>query len=305
MQDVIVIGSGPAGMNAALYTARANLATTVVAGPQLGGQVSLTWEIDNYLGFHEDLTGAELTERMVRHVEKFGVELVYDEAVKVDFLGQPLRVHTYGGELAARAVVIASGASAKRLRVPGEQDFIGRGVSYCATCDGAFFRGEDVVVVGGGDSAVEEALFLTRFANSVRIIHRRDELRAGPQLQERAQANDKIAFVWNTAVQEIVGNGKVSRVHVQRTDTGEASVLDATGVFIFIGHYPNSELFREVVDMDSHGYILVDERMRTNVPGVFAAGEIMDPLWRQVATSVGQGCAAGMSVESYLGALEL
>jgi thioredoxin reductase (NADPH) len=298
--DVIVIGSGPAGLNAALYTARANLATTVVVGPQLGGQVSLTWEIDNYLGFHEDLTGAELTERMVKHAEKFGAELAYDEVIGVDFSGQPLRVRTYGGELAARAVIISAGASARRLGVPGEEELTGRGVSYCATCDGAFFRGEDVLVVGGGDSAVEEALFLTRFARSVRLVHRRGELRAGRQLIARAMANDKISILWHTSVQEILGNAKVSQVRSQRTDTGEVGLLDATGVFIFIGHTPNSEAFQGVIDMDSHGYVLVDERMRTNVPGVFAAGEIMDPIWRQVATSVGQGCAAGMAAERYL-----
>lgn len=304
MHDVIVIGSGPAGLNAALYTARANLSTQVIVGPQLGGQVSITYEIDNYLGFYEDMTGAELTERMVRHVEKFGTELVYDVIDAVDFTGPVLKIMTDGsGVLEARAVVVAAGASATRLGVPGEEAFTGHGVSYCATCDGAFFKGEDVVVVGGGDSAAEEALFLTRFASSVRLIHRRDALRAGPQLQERILANPKIGFEWNTVVKEILGNGTVNQLKVERLPTGESAVLDATGVFIFVGHYPNSDPYNGVLEMDSHGYILVDEHMRTNIPGVFAAGEIMDPLWRQVATSVGQGAAAGMAVEAYLGAL--
>jgi thioredoxin reductase (NADPH) len=304
MVDVVVIGSGPAGLSAALYTGRANLSTQVVAGPQIGGQVALTWEIDNYLGFPETLSGAELTERMLQHAQKFGAEVLYDEVTGVDFGGQPLKVHTYGGTLEARAVVVAAGASSRKLGVPGEKEFTGRGVSYCATCDGAFFKGQDVLVVGGGDSAVEEALFLTRFANSVRIVHRRDALRAGVQLQERARANPRIGFVWNTVIDSVAGDGKVERVAVHRVDTGEAGELAATGVFVFIGHYPNSELYQGVLAMDSHGYLQVDERMRTSVPGVFAAGEIADPVWKQVASSVGQGAQAGMAVQSYLGALD-
>lgn len=300
MHDVIVIGSGPAGMNAALYTARANLDTLVIVGPQLGGQVAITWEIDNYLGFIDNPSGADLTDLMVKHVEKFGAELLYDEATAVDFTSRPFCVTTYGGVRQADAVVIASGASATRLGVPGEEAFIGRGVSYCATCDGAFFKGEDVVVVGGGDSAVEEALFLTRFADSVLVVHRRDQLRAGPNLQDRAFGNDKIRFMWDTVVDEIRGDAKVASVALRNTETGKTSQRDATGVFIFVGHYPNSKIFADAVAMDDHGYVLVDESMRTSVPGVFAAGEIMDPLWRQVATSVGQGCQAGMAVESYL-----
>jgi thioredoxin reductase (NADPH) len=304
MVDVVVIGSGPAGLSAALYTARANLSTRVIAGPQMGGQVSLTWEIENYLGFPEGLTGAELTDRMVKHAEKFGAELVLDEVTGVDFGARPFTVRTYGGQVEARAVVVAAGASSRTLNVPGEKELTGRGVSYCATCDGAFFRDHDVLVVGGGDSALEEAIFLTRFARSVRIVHRRDSLRAGPQLQARAEANPKISFVWNTAVDEIRGPGKVQAVAVRRVDTGAAAVLDATGVFVFIGHFPNSDLYAGVLDMDRHGYLQVNERMMTSVPGVFAAGEIADPFWKQVASSVGQGAQAGMAVQSWLGALE-
>jgi thioredoxin reductase (NADPH) len=303
MLDVVVVGSGPAGLSAALYTARANLSTRILAGPQLGGQVSLTWEIDNYLGFPETLSGQELTERMVQHAEKFGAEMVYDEATGVDFGASPFVVHTYGGPVEARSVIVAAGAAARKLAVPGEDSFLGRGVSYCATCDGAFFKGQDVLVVGGGDSALEEALFLTRFAHSVRLVHRRDTFRAGPQLQERVAKNPKIDYVWNTVVDEIRGNGKVESVAVHRLDTGAAEVLDATGIFIFIGHLPNSDAYRGTLDMDSHGYLVVDERMMTNVPGVFACGEIADPVWKQVATSVGQGAQAGMSAQAWLGQL--
>lgn len=300
MEDVIVVGSGPAGMTAALYTARGNRTTKIITGPQLGGQVSLTWELDNYLGFHEDFSGAEFVERMVKHVERFGAELVYDEVTNVDLSERPFKVTTHGGEMQASALVLALGASARRLGIPGEKELIGRGVSYCATCDAAFFREHDVVVVGGGDSAVEEAIFLTRFASSVRVIHRRDELRAGESLQQRAFANDKISFVWNTVVEEILGEDKVARLRVRRTDTGEEGELETTGVFIFIGHIPNSRMFEGVLDLDEQGYLLTDERMSTSVEGAFAAGEIQDPVWRQVATSVGQGCMAGMSVERYL-----
>lgn len=304
IHDVLVIGSGPAGMTAALYAARAGLDTVVLVGPQLGGQVALTWEIDNYLGLDEDLTGPELVDRMVRHVSKFGARLVYESATAAELEGPIKVVRTNAGAHRARAVIVSAGASSRLLDVPGEKELTGRGVSYCATCDGAFFRGQDVVVVGGGDSALEEALFLTRFASSVTIVHRRDELRAGPQLQERAMAHEKIRFVWNTVVEGIHGEGRVDHVTTRRTDTGEAGRLDATGVFVFIGHFPNSGLFAGTLDMDEHGYVQIDDRMRTNVPGVFACGEIADPVWKQIGTSVGQGVMAGMSVEAFLSSLE-
>lgn len=304
IHDVIVIGSGPAGMSAALYAARANLDTKVIVGPQLGGQVAITYEIDNYLGIFEDLSGEQLTQRMVAHVEKFGAELIYDEVTSLDFSGPVKVVKLYSGELRARAVIVSAGASATKLGVPGEDEFGGRGVSYCATCDGAFFKGHHVLVVGGGDSAMEEALFLTRFADSVRIVHRRDTFRAGPQLQERVFAHPKIEVVWNTVIESIEGERDVTKVNVRNVETDEAGVLDATGVFVFVGHYPNSNLFRGVLDMDEHGYIQIDDRMRTNVPGVYACGEIADPTWKQISTSVGQGAMAGMTVETYLGVLE-
>jgi thioredoxin reductase (NADPH) len=302
IHDVVVIGSGPAGMSAALYAARANLDTVVLVGPQLGGQVAITWELDNYLGFHEDLTGPEFVEHMAKHVQKFGAELRYDMATAVNFDpdGGLHSISTYGGEIQARSVIVSAGASSRKLGVPGEEGFTGKGVSYCATCDGAFFKDHDVVVVGGGDSAMEEAIFLTRFAKSVKVVHRREELRAGPMLQERAFANDKIEFVWNTVIDEIKGNGKVDHVTTRRTDNGEEGRLDVTGVFIFIGHFPNSDAYKGVLDMDEHGYVIIDGHMRTSIPGVFACGEIADPVWRQVATSVGQGAQAGIAVEEYL-----
>jgi thioredoxin reductase (NADPH) len=304
MKDVIVIGSGPAGLTAALYTARANLSTVVITGQQLGGQVSATYEIENYPGFPEPLTGADLVERFTQHAERFGVEMIYDEVIGVDFREPPHRVTTYGGTYEARAVVVAPGASARRLGVPGEQELAGRGVSYCAVCDGAFFKDQDVAVVGGGDSALEEGIFLTRFARSVQVIHRRDAFRAGPAMQARARANAKVSYVLDSVVEAIGGDGKVDRVTVRHVVTGERQDLAVSGVFVFIGHDPNSAVLRDALPLDEHGYVIVDENMATAVPGVFAAGEIMDPRWRQVATSVGQGCAAGLACQRYLGALD-
>ncbi len=304
MDDVVVIGSGPAGLTAAMYTARAELGTKVVTGALLGGQVSLTWEIDNYPGLPNSPHGSELIELMTQQVTRFGAELVYDEARSVDFSGRPLRVICGDAELVSRAVIVACGARARKLGVPGEREFVGRGVSYCATCDGAFFRERDVIVVGGGDSALEEALFLTRYAHSVRVVHRRDSFRAGVQLQKRALSNDKVQVLWNSVVDEIQGAERVERAVVRNVVTGETGELPVSGVFVFIGHEPNSQLFRDVLALDEQGYVKVDEWMATSVPGVFAAGEIMDSRWRQVATSVGQGCAAGMSAVRYLSHLE-
>jgi thioredoxin reductase (NADPH) len=300
-EKVVVIGSGPAGLTAALYAARANLEPLVISGNQLGGQISITWEVENYPGFPDGTTGPELVERMQKHAEHFGTRVMIDEVTEVDFAhGRPFHLKTHGDEIEADAVVIASGASPRRLGIPGEDELIGKGVSFCATCDGFFFRDKDVIVVGGGDSALEEGIFLTRFAKSVDIIHRRDELRAGERLQSRARENEKINFVWNTVVEEIEGNGKVTSVAMRNVQTGEVAKRDIDGVFIFIGHFPNSELYTGQLEMDERGYVEVDSNMMTSVPGVFAAGEIMDPHFRQIATSVGQGCAAGMMLERWL-----
>jgi len=299
-EKVVIIGSGPAGLTAALYTARANLNPVVLAGSQLGGQVAITYEVENYPGFPEGLGGPELVERFQKQAERFGARVVYESVVEVDFThGSPFTIKTDGNTYQAEAVIIATGASARRLGVPGEEEHIGRGVSYCATCDGFFFRGKDVVVVGGGDSALEEALFLTKFASRVRIIHRRDELRAGPILQERARNNEKISFIWNTVVEEIFGEPVVKGVRVRNVKTGEVEELQTDGVFIFIGHDPNSSFFEGQLEM-SNGYVVTDRHMQTSVAGVFAAGEIQDPIYRQVATSVGQGAAAGMTCTRWL-----
>ncbi|HSG17413.1 MAG TPA: thioredoxin-disulfide reductase [Anaerolineae bacterium] len=301
-ERVIVIGSGPAGLTAAIYAARATLEPLVLVGNQLGGQISITAEVENYPGFPEtDLTGPELVDRMVRQAERFGARLEYDEVIEVDFSkGSPFYIKSNAKEYEAESVIVTAGASPRRLGVPGEDEFIGRGVSFCATCDGFFFRGKDVVVIGGGDSALEEGLFLTKFANKVQVIHRRDELRAGPALKRRALANEKIEFVWDTVIDEVVGNGMVSAVQATNIKTNEKSQIDTSGVFIYIGHYPNSKFLEDHLAMDEHGYVITDEKMRTSVPGVFAAGEIQDSIYRQIATSVGQGCAAAMQCEKWL-----
>ncbi|MGH2541769.1 MAG: NAD(P)/FAD-dependent oxidoreductase, partial [Ardenticatenaceae bacterium] len=224
--------------------------------------------------------------------------------IEIDFSGPPHRIKTHGAEYETKAVIVTTGASPRKLDVPGEKEFTGRGVSYCATCDGFFFRDKELLVVGGGDSAIEEGLFLTKFARRVRIVHRRDALRAGVLLQERAFRNDKMEFVWNTELTDITGNGKVEHVRTENTITGEAGELETDGVFIYVGHYPNSHLFEGVLNMDEHGYVLTDERKRTNIPGVFAAGEIADPIFRQAITSAAEGCKAAMQCEKYLSELE-
>jgi thioredoxin reductase (NADPH) len=301
-ERVIVIGSGPAGLTAALYAARAQLEPLVIVGNQVGGQISITAEVENYPGFPElDLTGPELVDKMYRQAEHFGARYEYDEVVEVDFSkGSPFYVKTHGQEYEAESVIVTAGASPRRLGVPGEEEFIGRGVSFCATCDGFFFREKEVVVVGGGDSALEEGLFLTKFANRVRILHRRDELRAGPALKRRAFANKKIEFVWDTVVDEIKGNGMVSAVETRNLKSGDKTEVKTDGIFIYIGHYPNSKFLEGHLVMDEHGYVISDEKMRTSVPGVFAAGEIQDSVYRQIATSVGQGCAAAIQCEKWL-----
>ncbi len=304
IENVIIIGSGPAGLTAALYSARANLTPLVFTGNEIGGQVSITNEVENYPGFPEGLTGPELVDKFQKQSERFGARVEYAEVTEVDFDVHPFRIKSYDNEYKAKAIVIATGASPRRLDVPGEVEFTGRGVSYCATCDGFFFRDKEVVVVGGGDSALEEGVFLTKFASRVSVIHRRDQLRAGHTLQERAKRNEKIDFIWDTVVTEVNGNGAVESLQLKNVKTGEVSTLETEGVFIYIGHYPNSQLFKDKLEMDDHGYLLTDRHTRTSVPGVFAAGEIADPVFRQVVTSAGEGCKAALEVEKYLAELE-
>ena len=304
-EKIIVIGSGPAGLTAALYSARANLQPLVISGSQLGGQISITNEVENYPGFPDGTTGPELVDMMQKQAERFGARILIDEVTEIDLRnGTPFTLKTYGDSFKADAVIIAVGASPKRLDIPGEEAFIGRGVSFCATCDGFFFREKDVVVVGGGDSALEEGIFLTRFANRVQVIHRRDELRAGETLKRRAFANEKVSFIWDNVLEEILGENKVEAVRLKNVKTEQTKEIPTDGVFIFIGHYPNSDLFQDQLEMDERGYLITDEHMMTSVPGVFAAGEIQDPVFRQIATSVGQGCAAAMMAERWLEELE-
>jgi thioredoxin reductase (NADPH) len=303
-ERVVIIGSGPAGFAAALYTARGQLNPVMIAGNTLGGQVSLTHEIENYPGFPGGgLSGADLVERFKEHVEEFGTRIVYDLVTGVDFSkGSPFTVQTTGETYLADSVIVTIGANPRLLDVPGEKEYTGRGVSYCGTCDGFFFRGKDVVVVGGGDSALEESIFLTKFAKSVNVIHRRDSLRAGAALQTRAVKNEKISFTWDTVVEEILAgeNGVVRAVRLKNLKTGEVYEKATDGIFIFIGHTPNSDVFGGQLATDDAGFILTDQLYRTNVNGVFAAGEIQDPVWKQVATSVGQGVSAAMATIKWL-----
>lgn len=307
VENVIIIGSGPAGFTAGLYTARANLNPLLITGNEYGGQVSITYEVENYPGFPESLTGPELVEKMKIQAEKFGTRVEFDYVEEIDMDQHPFVVRTANGkEYFTKSVIIATGARPRYLEIPGEKEFTGKGVSYCATCDGFFFRGRDVIVVGGGDSAVEEALFLTKFATRVRVLHRRDQLRASKILQDRAFSNPKVEFVWNTVVNEVLGDdaGKVRGVVIQNTVTSEVSELQTDGVFIFVGHLPNNNLLQGKLELDEDGHLIADTKMRTNVPGIFAAGEIMDKVYKQVATSVGQGCAAAMQAERWLADVE-
>ena len=307
IENVIIIGSGPSGFTAGLYTARANLNPLLITGNDYGGQVSITYEVENYPGFPESLSGPELVERMKDQAEKFGTRVEFDYVSEIVTDQHPFIVRTAEGkEYRTKSVIVCTGARPRYLEIPGEKEYTGKGVSYCATCDGFFFRGKEVIVVGGGDSAVEEALFLTKFATRVRVLHRRDQLRASKILQERAFSNEKIEFVWNTVVNEVLGDetGKVRGVVVENTVTGETSELQTDGVFIFVGHLPNNNLLQDKFELDEDGHLIVDSKMRTNVPGIFAAGEIMDKVFKQVATSVGQGCAAAMQAERWLADVE-
>ena len=303
-EQVIIIGSGPAGLTAALYTARAQLEPLVFVGDTLGGQVAISSEVENYPGFPEGLTGPELGQLFQKQAERFGARLEYDTITGLDLSVRPFKVTAYGGEREAHALIIATGSSPRKLGVPGEEEFAGRGVSYCATCDGFFYTGREITLVGGGDAAVEEAMFLTRFAARVYQVHRRDRLRADRYMQERAFRNEKIEFVWDTVVDEIVGHQVVSGVRLRNVKTGEERLHPVEGVFVAIGHTPNTKFLGGQVTLDEKGYILTDDRRRTNVPGVYAAGDVQDWMYRQIATSVGDGCRAAMEVEKYIAELE-
>lgn len=297
---VLVLGSGPAGLSAALYAARAELAPVVLTGMELGGQAALTHTIENYPGFPEGVGGQELGELFQKQAERFGAKVEFDTAQSVDLSRRPFKVTTDNGIYLADSLIIATGARPNHLEIPGETDFTGKGVSYCATCDGWFFKDKKVIVVGGGDSALEEGLFLTRFASSVTIVHRRDSLRAGKVLQNRAFNDPKVSFVWNSVLTEIKGDGVVRSAALKNTRTGEISEIETDGVFIFIGHTPNTQLFAGQLEMDAGGYITSSTMMETSVPGVFAAGEVADSHFRQVVTSAGMGAAAAIQVTHFL-----
>jgi thioredoxin reductase (NADPH) len=297
---ILILGSGPAGLAAALYAARANLEPVVLTGMDLGGQVSLTNTIENYPGFPDGVGGQELTDLFQKQAEKFGTRVEYDTATDVDLGVHPFRITTYNSEYRAETLIVATGAQATHLNVPGEMELIGKGVSYCATCDGWFFKDKDVVVVGGGDSALEESLFLTRYVKSITIIHRRDSLRAGVILQQRAFNHPKIKFIWDSAITEILGEEKIAKVKIKNIKTNESSELLADGVFIFIGHIPNTQIFADSLQLDERGYIKTDNLLSTNIAGVYVAGEAGDPNFRQVITSAGMGAAAAMQAVKFL-----
>jgi thioredoxin reductase (NADPH) len=297
---LLILGAGPAGLSAALYAARAELEPVVLTGIEIGGQASLTFTIENYPGFPEGVGGAQLGELFQKQAERFGAKIEFDTANSVDFSQRPYRVSAYNAEYLADSVIIATGASPVHLNVDGEERLTGKGVSYCATCDGWFFKNKKVVVVGGGDSALEESLFLTRYASSVTIVHRRDAFRAGAILQKRVNENPKIELVLSSTVSEVKGDGKVTSIKLNDLQNGHASEFDTDGIFIFIGHHPNTQLFKDYLEMDELGYIKIDLEMKTSLPGVFAAGEAADPHYRQVVTSAGMGAAAAIQATRFL-----
>jgi len=304
VRDVIIIGSGPAGLTAAIYTARANLNPLVISGQERGGQVTLTNDLENFPGFPDGLGGFEMYQLFEKQATKFGAEMLYDMVTEVDFSKEPKKIKTQEQEYEAKAIIIATGSSPRRLGVPGEDKLIGKGVSYCATCDGFFFTDKHVVVVGGGNSALDEGLFLTRFASQVTIIHRRDRLRADEIIQQRAFNNEKIDFIWDTVVEEIQGENAVEQLLLKNVKTNEVTEYPIDGIFVFIGHLPNTELFEGKIELDKMGYIVTDDGMRTNVTGVFACGDVQDSIYRQAITAAGTGCIAAIEAEKYIAELE-
>lgn len=298
--DVVVIGGGGSGLTAALYTSRAKLSTALFEKLTPGGQIALTDDVENYPGFPEGITGPEISMRMEEQAKKYGTEVVYKEIQSIEKKGDVFELKTAGEPYEAKAIILAAGASFRMLGIPGEKELTGKGVSYCATCDGAFFKEKEVVVVGGGDSALQEGLFLTRFASKVTIIHRRDELRASAILQERAKSHEKIEFIWDTVVEEVVGDGKVQSLKIKNVKTNEAKDFKVDGIFIFIGHDPNTGFLNGFVDLDEHGYIQAGEGLATSVPGIFAAGEIRAGAVKQLVAACGEGCEAALSAQAYL-----
>lgn len=304
MEKVIVLGSGPAGLTAAIYLARADISPLLIQGMQPGGQLTITTEVENFPGFPEGIMGPELMDRIRKQAEKFGARIVYDNASKVNLEEKPFKVYLENEEkwLETHSLIIATGASARFLGLEEEKELMGHGVSACATCDGFFFKGKEIAVVGGGDTAVEEANFLTKFASKVYLIHRRDKLRASRAMQDKAFSNNKISFVWDSVVERILGNKKtgVEGVVLKNVKTGEKSTLNIQGLFVAIGHNPNTEIFKGQIEMDEAGYIITKDGTKTSKEGVFAAGDVQDKKYRQAITAAGSGCMAALDCQHYL-----
>lgn len=298
--DVIIIGSGPAGFTAGIYTSRAKLKTLIISGSLPGGQLMTTSEVENYPGFPNGIFGPELMMNMRQQAERFATTIIDDEVLKVDFKKRPFLISTHSETYEGRAILLCTGASPRKLGIDGEQEFGGRGVSYCATCDGPFFKGEEIAVIGGGDTAIEEATFLTKFGKAVKIIHRRDFLRASKILQEKAFENSKIQFVWNNVVTRISGNKKIESIDLKNLTTGKTQNLSVGGLFVAIGHEPNTSIFKDQLELDDKGYVVLKENTRTSVEGVFAAGDVHDYRYRQAVTAAGFGCMAALDVEKWL-----
>jgi thioredoxin reductase (NADPH) len=298
--DVIIIGAGPAGYTAAIYTSRAKRETLIISGTLPGGQLMLTTEVENYPGFADGILGPELMTTMRKQTERMGTTIIDDEVVNVDFRRKPFKVLTYSEEYEADAVIISTGASPRKLGAKGEQEFSAKGVSYCATCDGPFFKNQEIVVAGGGDSAMEEAIFLTKFAKNVHVIHRKDKLRASKIMQDRAFKNSKIMFHWNSVIDEIKGNEKVNQIMIRDVTTNHQEAMDVGGLFVAIGHEPNTKLFKGQIELDDQGYIILKNHTQTNIEGVFAAGDVHDHKYRQAVTAAGFGCMAAIDVDKYL-----
>jgi len=298
--DVVIIGAGPSGYTAGIYCSRAGYDTLILSGILPGGQLVNTTEVENYPGFEKGIMGPDLMIEMRKQTQRMGTTIIDDEVVDVDFRHRPLKVLTGSEEYEGRAVIIATGANPRKLGLQGEMTFAGKGVSYCATCDGPFFRNQELIVVGGGDSAVEEATFLTKFATTVHLVHRREELRASKIMQERAINNKKIKFYWDSAVIDIKGDQKMQQAIIKNIKTGEEKTLDVAGLFVAIGHEPNTKLFKKQIELDNEGYIILKNKTHTNIEGVFAAGDVHDRNYRQAITAAGYGCMAAIDVDKYL-----
>jgi len=300
IENVIIVGSGPAGLTAAIYTARADLNPLMIEGYQSGGQLMLTTEVENFPGYPNGVQGPEMMADLRKQAERFGTRFITKDVTQVNFSKSPFIVEIAGERFEAKSIIISTGASARLLGLPNEKRLMGKGVTTCATCDGAFFRGMEVAIVGGGDSSMEEAIFLTKFASQVTVIHRRDHLRASKIMQDRAFANPKIKFIWDTVVEDVMGEKEVEGLKLKNLKTGEPSALKVAGLFVAIGHDPNTQLFKGQIAMDENAYILTQNGTRTNIPGVFACGDVQDHTYRQAITAAGSGCMAAIDCERYL-----